>query len=137
MESLKCEISFRYLIQYLFLFAIYANIDQFQYDASKALPLSLRSELDQWIVSRLQSVISQYRMYMDDFEPTQAARVIESFVSDDLSNWFVRLSRRRYWKSESSSDKQAAFETLYECLYNSSILIASLAPFSLTGFIRI
>lgn len=110
-------------------FAIYANIDQFQYDASKALPLSLRSELDQWIVSRLQSVISQYRMYMDDFEPTQAARVIESFVSDDLSNWFVRLSRRRYWKSESSSDKQAAFETLYECLYNSSILIASLAPF--------
>ncbi|MBK7360486.1 MAG: class I tRNA ligase family protein [Saprospiraceae bacterium] len=62
---------------------------------------------------------------------------MESFVSDDLSNWFVRLSRRRYWKSESSGDKQAAFETLYECLYNSSILIASLAPFfSLTGFIK-
>lgn len=58
---------------------------------------------------------------MDDFEPTQAARVIESFVSNDLSNWFVRLSRRRYWKSESSGDKQAAFETLYECLFNTSI----------------
>lgn len=110
-------------------FAIYANIDQFQYDASKALPLSIRSEMDQWIISRLQSVIILYREYMDDFEPTQAARVIESFVSNDLSNWFVRLSRRRYWKSESSGDKQAAFETLYECLYNTSILISSLAPF--------
>lgn len=110
-------------------FAIYANIDQFQYDASKALPLSIRSEMDQWIISRLQSVIILYREYMDDFEPTQAARVIESFVSNDLSNWFVRLSRRRYWKSESSGDKQAAFETLYECLFNTSILISSLAPF--------
>jgi isoleucyl-tRNA synthetase len=68
-------------------------------------------------------------MYMDDYEPTLAARVVEQFVSDDLSNWYVRLSRRRFWKSESSSDKQAAFETLFECLMVSTQLMASLAPF--------
>lgn len=110
-------------------FAIYANIDRFLYDESACIPLSERSELDRWILSRLQNLIKSYRLFMDDYEPTQAARIIESFVSDDLSNWYVRLSRRRFWKSESSSDKQAAFETLYECLIQISQLMASLAPF--------
>ncbi len=110
-------------------FAIYANIDQFTYDNKNKLSLSDRSELDRWILSKLQNLIKSYREYMDDYEPTQAARVIESFVSDDLSNWFVRLSRRRFWKSESSSDKQAAFETLFECLIHVSQLMSSLAPF--------
>lgn len=110
-------------------FAIYANIDSFQIDEQNIIPVKDRSELDRWIISRLQNAIASYRLYMDDYEPTQAARVIEQFVSDDLSNWFVRLSRRRFWKSESSSDKQAAFETLFECLMVSTQLMASLAPF--------
>lgn len=107
-------------------FAIYANIDGF---SMAEHPTSEITELDEWILSRLQNVISDYTRFMDDYEPTQAARVIEKFVSDDLSNWHVRLSRRRFWKSESSVDKQAAFETLYTCLYTVSKLISPLAPF--------
>ncbi len=110
-------------------FAIYANIDSFVIDEQNTIPIKERPELDRWIISRLQNVISSYRLYMDDYEPTQAARVIEQFVSNDLSNWYVRLSRRRFWKSESSVDKQAAFETLFECLMVSTQLMASLAPF--------
>jgi isoleucyl-tRNA synthetase len=110
-------------------FAIYANIDSFVIDQQNIIPVKERPELDRWVISRLQNVIVNYRMYMDDYEPTLAARVVEQFVSDDLSNWYVRLSRRRFWKSESSSDKQAAFETLFECLMVSTQLMASLAPF--------
>lgn len=110
-------------------FAIYANIDSFQINERSLVPVEERTELDRWIISKLQSLIKRYREYMDDFEPTQAARCIEQFVTDDLSNWYVRLSRRRFWKSESSIDKQAAFETLYECLMVTSQLMASLAPF--------
>ncbi len=110
-------------------FAIYANIDNFQVNKHSLVPVGDRTELDRWIISKLQSLIKRYREYMDDFEPTQAARCIEQFVTDDLSNWYVRLSRRRFWKSESSIDKQAAFETLYECLMVTSQLMASLAPF--------
>jgi len=110
-------------------FAIYANIDQFVMNEQSLVPTNDRAELDRWILSRLQRMIIQYRAFMDDYEPTQAARCIENFVADDLSNWYVRLSRRRFWKSESSSDKQAAFETLYECLMVTGQLMASLAPF--------
>ncbi|HEX5624750.1 MAG TPA: isoleucine--tRNA ligase [Saprospiraceae bacterium] len=110
-------------------FAIYANIDRFRFNPDSATPLQERSELDRWILSRLQNAIAAYQAGMDDYEPTQAARVIERFISNDLSNWYVRLSRRRFWKSDSSSDKQAAFETLYECLLVSSQLMAPLAPF--------
>jgi len=105
-------------------FAIYANIDRFRFNPDSATPLQERSELDRWILSRLQNAIAAYQADMDDYEPTQAARVIERFISNDLSNWYVRLSRRRFWKSDSSSDKQAAFETLYECLLVSSQLMA-------------
>lgn len=110
-------------------FAIYANIDQFKTDHQDLVPMAERSELDRWIISRLQNLLKDYKNYMDDYEPTQAARVIEKFVSDDLSNWYVRLSRRRFWKSESSIDKKAAFESLYECLLAVSRLMASLSPF--------
>lgn len=110
-------------------FAIYANIDQFKIDENDLVSMNKRSELDRWILSRLQNLIKDYKNFMDDYEPTQASRVIEQFVSDDLSNWYVRLSRRRFWKSESSIDKKAAFETLFECLLVSTQLMASLSPF--------
>ncbi len=110
-------------------FAIYANIDKFIIDEQNVMPIGERTELDRWIISRLQNAIKSYRLLMDDYEPAKAARVIEQFVSDDLSNWYVRLSRRRFWKSESTQDKQAAFETLFECLMVSVQLMASLAPF--------
>lgn len=110
-------------------FSIYANIDQFLFDEEEYLQVAQRAELDRWIISKLQNVIAEYRKSMDAYEPTQAARCIENFVANDLSNWYVRLSRRRFWKSESSGDKQAAFETLFECLVTVSKLMASLAPF--------
>ncbi len=110
-------------------FAIYANVDQFQYSSEQKIPIKQRSELDQWIISRLNSLIQEYQKFMDDYEPTSATRVLERFVSDDLSNWHVRLSRRRFWKTESSIDKLSAFQTLYECLHEVSILISPFAPF--------
>ncbi len=110
-------------------FAIYANIDRFVIDASNLLPLDQRSELDRWILSRLQGLIAEYTAFMDDYEPTRAVRAVEGFVVDELSNWYVRLSRRRFWKSETSTDKQAAFETLYQCLVACAQLIAPISPF--------
>lgn len=110
-------------------FSIYANIDAFVYNEQNTIPVAQRAELDRWILSKLQNVIREYRSNMDAYEPTQAARCVEKFVGDDLSNWHVRLSRRRFWKSESSTDKQAAFETLFECLKTVSQVMSSLAPF--------
>lgn len=110
-------------------FAIYANIDQFSIDEENIIPSKDRSELDQWILSKLQNLIKFYTQKMDDYEPTAAARAVETFVNDELSNWYVRLSRRRFWKSEISNDKQAAFETLYECLMVCSQLISPISPF--------
>lgn len=110
-------------------FSIYANVDVFLYNEQNTVPIAQRAELDRWILSKLQNVILDYRNNMDAYEPTQAARCVEKFVGDDLSNWYVRLSRRRFWKSESSTDKQAAFETLFECLKTVSQLMSSLAPF--------
>jgi isoleucyl-tRNA synthetase len=106
-------------------FAIYAN----QKDHQSKVPIQERPELDQWIISKLQSLIKGYRKFMDDYEPTQAARLVEIFVGNDLSNWHVRLSRKRFWRTDSTIEKKAAFETLYECLYTVSQLIAPFAPF--------
>ena len=121
-------------------FAMYANVDQLDLSLMEPLPISKRPELDRWIVSRLNSLIREYKKYMDDYEPTQAVRLVDRFVNDDLSNWHVRLSRRRFWKTDSSLEKQSAFVTLYECLMACSKLIAPVAPFfaewlyqSLTG----
>lgn len=110
-------------------FALYANLDGYKYAKETALPLEKRSELDQWIISKLNSLILQVESSMEDYDPTSACRAINSFVGDHVSNWFVRLSRRRFWKSQSSEDKQAAYDTLYECLLNISKLMASATPF--------
>ncbi len=110
-------------------FALYANIDGWSPDEQSLVPPAERSELDRWILSKLHSVVAAYRDAMDDFEPTRAARVIENFVDEHLSNWYVRLSRRRFWKGDMSTDKQAAYQTLYDCLIATAQLSASLAPF--------
>jgi len=119
-------------------FALYANVDQF--DKTKPeVPVSERPELDRWILSSLHTLIQDVTLSLDAFEPTQAGRAIETFVNDQLSNWYVRLCRRRFWKPARTEngrlnendlkDKQAAYQTLYECLHEVSKLIAPLAPF--------
>ncbi|MFN8330983.1 MAG: DUF5915 domain-containing protein [Saprospiraceae bacterium] len=110
-------------------FAIYANVDKFEYHPETAILSDKRPEIDRWILSKLNTLIQAYLSTMDQFEPTSAARLIETFVCDELSNWHVRLSRRRFWKTDSSMDKRAAFETLYECLICVSQLMAPFAPF--------
>jgi isoleucyl-tRNA synthetase len=110
-------------------FALYANLDGWKMDESNVMPYADRSELDRWIISKLFSLVQDYTTAMDDYEPTRAARVLESFVDEHLSNWYVRLSRRRFWRGELNDDKRAAYETLFECLMVTSQLSASLAPF--------
>ena len=110
-------------------FALYANIDGWTMDEMNVMPYEKRSELDRWIISKLYSLVALYNEAMDDYEPTRATRAIENFVDEHLSNWYVRLSRRRFWKGEMSDDKQAAYQTLFECLMVVGQLSASLAPF--------
>jgi len=105
----------------------YANIDGFQ-PGNDPIPLAKRSPLDRWIVSELNHTIATVTTFLDDYDPTGAARRIERFV-DDLSNWYVRRSRRRFWKSEHDEDKIAAYETLYECLVTTAKLLAPFTPF--------
>lgn len=110
-------------------FAIYANIDQYEYSDDKATPLHLRQELDRWVISKLNSLTELVDQSLSDFNPTPAARAIEEFVCEHLSNWYVRLSRKRFWHGEMTADKKAAFDTLYECLIASAQLMSSFAPF--------
>lgn len=110
-------------------FALYANLDAFVYDKSKAVPVGKRAELDQWIVSKLQSLISEVEEAMDNYDATKATRAIMSFTVDQLSNWYVRLARKRFWRGEMNADKQAAYETLYESLLSLTQLMSSFAPF--------
>jgi isoleucyl-tRNA synthetase len=110
-------------------FALYANVDQYKYEASAAIPVAERSELDRWIISRLNSLIQKVTESLDDYDPTTAGREIEDFVSEHLSNWYVRLSRRRFWKSDMNADKQAAYDTLYECLSAIAKLMSPMSPF--------
>ncbi|MCS6990504.1 MAG: isoleucine--tRNA ligase [Chitinophagales bacterium] len=116
-------------------FALYANIDGFSPDA-QPVPFNVRPELDRWILSRLQTLVQKVTKHLDEYDPTPAARLIEEFVDRHLSNWYVRLSRRRFWKGnltlpdgKSNSDKKAAFETLYQCLTTVAQLMSPLAPF--------
>ena len=109
-------------------FAMYANIDKWTY-AGTPIPISDRNEMDRWIISRMFTTIKEVDTFYDEYEPTKAAREIETFV-EDLSNWFVRRNRRRYWKEGKSIDKTAAYQTLYECLHNLSKIMAPLAPFT-------
>lgn len=110
-------------------FALYANIDGFKVDRAHLVPMAERTELDRWIISKLQSLVKEVTGYYEDYEPTRAARAIEAFVDAHLSNWYVRLSRRRFWKGDMSRDKQAAYETLHECLYVVAQLMSPVSPF--------
>jgi isoleucyl-tRNA synthetase len=110
-------------------FALYANLDGFKMDEFNVLPYDKRSELDRWVISKLYSLVADYRTAMDEYDVTKACRAIEDFVDEHLSNWYVRLSRRRFWKGEISEDKTAAYQTLFECLLVSGQLMSSVAPF--------
>ncbi len=109
-------------------FALYANIDGFDF-SQEEIPMQQRAELDRWIISLLNSLIKECESSLNDYEPTKAGRAIQDFVNDHLSNWYVRLSRRRFWKSDDSADKSAAYQTLYTCLQTISQLMAPIAPF--------
>ncbi len=109
-------------------FTLYANIDRFTY-AEERIPVAERPEIDRWIISTLNSLVRQYVQYMDDYDITKAARSVSEFTVDQLSNWYVRRNRRRFWKSEQGKDKTAAYQTLYECLETVARLMAPFAPF--------
>jgi isoleucyl-tRNA synthetase len=110
-------------------FALYANIDEFEKEELNNVPYDQLNHLDRWIISKLQSLIIGVTKAYDEYEPTRAARAIQEFVNDHLSNWYVRLNRKRFWKGEMSTDKKAAYETLYECLTVTAQLMAPIAPF--------
>lgn len=109
-------------------FALYANVDGFTFKETY-IPIRERSELDRWILSELHTLVKTVGHAFDNYEPTQAGRAIEYFLDELLSNWYVRLSRRRFWKGEYQEDKIAAYQTLYECLETISLLMAPVAPF--------
>jgi isoleucyl-tRNA synthetase len=109
-------------------FALYANVDGFSFKETY-VPLAQRPEIDRWILSSLHTVVKKVNEFMDDYEPTQAGRVVEDFVDEHLSNWYVRLCRRRFWKGEYEHDKVCAYQTLYECLETVLRLIAPISPF--------
>ncbi|WP_166332284.1 isoleucine--tRNA ligase [Sphingobacterium chungjuense] len=109
-------------------FALYANIDQFSYSEAD-IALAERPEIDRWVLSLLNSLTQEVDTYYNEYEPTKAARAIQTFVDENLSNWYVRLCRRRFWKGDYSADKISAYQTLYTCLDTLSKLIAPIAPF--------
>ncbi len=109
-------------------FALYANVDGFTY-AEKDVPVAERPEIDRWILSLLNSLIKQVDDCLNDYEPTKAGRLITDFVNDNLSNWYVRLNRKRFWGSAMSADKLSAYQTLYVCLETVAKLMAPIAPF--------
>ena len=109
-------------------FALYANIDGFVYK-EKEIPLQERSEIDRWILSELNSLIKTVDAYYNEYEPTKAGRAIEYFIDEHLSNWYVRLCRRRFWKGDYTTDKISAYQTLYKCLEVIAQIASPIAPF--------
>ncbi len=109
-------------------FALYANIDGFTGD-EKIVTYDKRSFEDKWIISKLNSLISFVELKLDDYDPTKASRAINKFLNDDLSNWYIRLNRKRFWKGDLSEDKLMAYQTLFECLYKISIISSPFTPF--------
>ncbi|HEY4325390.1 MAG TPA: isoleucine--tRNA ligase [Mucilaginibacter sp.] len=109
-------------------FVLYANIDKFKYEEAE-IAIKQRPEIDQWIISLLNTLSKEVDAFYADFEPTKAARAIQDFVDAHLSNWYVRLSRRRFWKSDDSQDKLSAYQTLYTCLVTIAKLMSPIAPF--------
>ena len=110
-------------------FALYANIDNFDPATARRIPLEERPELDRWILSRLHSLITEVKSDLEDYEPTKAGREIAAMVTDQLSNWYVRLARKRFWGGGMTDNKLSAYETLYECLITVAKLMAPFAPF--------
>jgi isoleucyl-tRNA synthetase len=108
-------------------FAMYANIDGFTYSGA-SIPSAERTEMDRWVISRLNSTVKLVDEYLEDYEPTKAARAIENFV-EELSNWYIRRNRRRFWKEGKSLDKTAAYQTLFECLLSLAKMMSPIAPF--------
>lgn len=120
-------------------FALYANIDGFKYgdpEVSGEIPLNERPEIDRWILSELHTLIQVVEAAYEDYEPTKATRAISDFVQENLSNWYVRLCRRRFWKGEYGTDKIAAYQTLYQCLLTVAKLAAPVAPFFMDQLYR-
>ena len=109
-------------------FALYANVDGFSF-SENYIPVSERPEIDQWILSSLNTLIKKVTESFDDYEPTIAGRLVEDFVDEHLSNWYVRLCRRRFWKGEYEHDKICAYQSLYECLETVALLMAPISPF--------
>jgi isoleucyl-tRNA synthetase len=116
-------------------FSLYANIDGFKYEEAE-IPVNERPEIDQWIISELNTLVKDVDTFYGDYEPTKAARAISEFVQENLSNWYVRLCRRRFWKGEYAQDKIAAYQTLYTCLLTISKLGAPIAPFFMDKLYR-
>lgn len=116
-------------------FALYANVDGFSYSESE-IPLTERPEIDRWILSELNTLIKETTAFYEDYEPTKAARAITTFVTENLSNWYVRLCRRRFWKGSYEQDKIAAYQTLYTCLKTVAQLGAPIAPFFMDQLYR-
>jgi isoleucyl-tRNA synthetase len=116
-------------------FALYANLDKFTAGTGNSVPVAERPELDRWILSKLQSLVLEVQSQFDSYNPTKAGRAVQEFVNDQLSNWYVRLSRRRFWAGSAhdgasmTTDKQAAYETLYTCLTTVAQLMSPIAPF--------
>ncbi|MFA5805674.1 MAG: isoleucine--tRNA ligase [Melioribacteraceae bacterium] len=109
-------------------FVLYANVDKFNF-SEKNIPYKERSEIDRWIISKLNSVVKEYDVLMSNYDVTKAARLVSNFTIDQLSNWYVRRSRRRFWKSEMNKNKFSAYQTLYECLVTVAKLTSPFAPF--------
>jgi isoleucyl-tRNA synthetase len=109
-------------------FSLYANVDGFDY-SQKEIPLNERPEIDRWVLSKLNSLVQQVDESYSSYEPTKAGRAIQEFVTEQLSNWYVRLCRRRFWKNDDPNDKTAAYQTLYTCLETISIIASPIAPF--------
>lgn len=109
-------------------FALYANVDGFD-NSAREIPVAERPEIDRWIISLLHSLVKDVGAFYDDYEPTRAGRAIQEFVMENLSNWYVRLNRKRFWGGEFDEDKLAAYQTLYSCLETVAILASPIAPF--------
>ena len=109
-------------------FSLYANVDGFDY-SQEEIPVGERPEIDRWILSELNSLVKNVDDALADYEPTKAGRLIDAFVNDDLSNWYVRLNRKRFWGKEMDKDKLSAYETLYTCLETVAKLLAPFSPF--------
>jgi isoleucyl-tRNA synthetase len=116
-------------------FTLYANIDNFTYEEPE-IAIGDRPEIDQWILSELNTLVDNVEKFYEDYEPTKAARAIQDFVTENLSNWYVRLSRRRFWKGEYQHDKISAYQTLYTCLISIAKLASPIAPFYMDNLYR-